>query len=155
VINQLLTELDGIEVLKNVVVIAATNRPEIIDPALIRSGRFDRLVFVGPPAKAGRIEIFRIHLKSTPLAEDVNVEELADLTENYVGSDIESLCREAVMLALRENFDSERVEMRHFREALKKVRPALAEDMVEYYEKLQEQFKGGTKQEQKSYIGYR
>ncbi len=155
VINQLLTELDGIEVLKNVVVIAATNRPEIIDPALLRSGRFDRLVFVGAPSKAGRIEILKIHLKNVPLNEDVSVEELADLTDNYVGSDIESLCREAVMLSLRENFEAEKVEMRHFREALKKVRPALAEDMLEYYEKLQEQFKGGAKQEQKSYIGYR
>jgi len=155
VINQLLTELDGIESLKNVVVIAATNRPEIIDPALIRSGRFDRLVFIGPPGRAERIGIFRIHLKNIPLTDDVNIEELADLTENYVGSDIESLCREAVMLTLRENFDAEKAEMRHFREALKKVRPALAEDMVEYYEKLQEQFKGGAKQEQKSYIGYR
>ncbi len=155
VINQLLTELDGVEVLKNVVVIAATNRPEIIDPALIRSGRFDRLVFIGPPSKEGRIEIFNIHLKNTPRSDDVNIEELADLTDNYVGSDIESLCREAVMLSLRENFDTEKVEMKHFKDALKKVRPALAEDMLEYYEKLQEQFKGGTKQEQKSYIGYR
>ncbi|HEY9206708.1 MAG TPA: CDC48 family AAA ATPase [Candidatus Methanoperedens sp.] len=155
VVNQLLTELDGIEVLKNVVVIAATNRPEIVDPALIRSGRFDRLVFVGPPNRSGRVEIFRIHLKKIPLSEDVNVEELADLTDNYVGADIEALCRESVMLALRENFDSEKVEMKHFRQSLKKVRPALVEDMIEYYEKLQEQFKGGTKQEQKSYIGYR
>lgn len=155
VINQLLTELDGVEVLKNVVVIAATNRPEIIDPALIRSGRFDRLVFIGPPSREGRIEIFNIHMKNTPRSDDVNIEELADLTENYVGSDIESLCRESVMLALRENFDTEKVEMKHFRDALKKVRPALAEDMLEYYEKLKEQFKGGTKQEQKSYIGYR
>jgi transitional endoplasmic reticulum ATPase len=155
VINQLLTELDGIEVLKGVVVIAATNRPEIIDPALIRSGRFDRLVFVGPPSREGRIGIFRIHMKNIPVSDDVNMEELADLTENYVGSDIESLCREAVMLALRENFDTEKVEMKHFLDAQKKVRPALAEDMMEYYEKLQEQFKGGTKQEQKSYIGYR
>ncbi|VVB96129.1 VCP-like ATPase [uncultured archaeon] len=155
VVNQLLTELDGIEVLKNVVVIAATNRPEIVDPALIRSGRFDRLVFVGPPARAGRVEIFRIHLKNIPLSDDVNLEELADLTDNYVGSDIESLCREAVMLALREDFNAEKIEMRHFRDSLKKVRPALVEGMIEYYEKLQEQFKGGTKQEQKSYIGYR
>ena len=155
VINQLLTELDGIEVLKGVVVIAATNRPEIIDPALIRSGRFDRLVFVGPPSREGRIGILRIHMKNIPLSDDVNMEELADLTENYVGSDIESLCREAVMLALRENFDTEKVEMKHFLDAQKKVRPALAEDMMEYYEKLQEQFKGGIKQEQKSYIGYR
>jgi transitional endoplasmic reticulum ATPase len=158
VINQLLTELDGIEVLKSVVVIAATNRPEIIDPALIRSGRFDRLVFIGPPGKAGRVSIFNIHLKNLKdkhLCEDVDIDELADLTENYVGSDIESLCREAVMLALRENFETDIVQMRHFNEALKKVRPALADDMVEYYQKLQEQFKGGTKQEQKSYIGYR
>jgi len=155
VVNQLLTELDGIETLRNVVVIAATNRPEIVDPALIRSGRFDRLVFVGPPGRSGRIEIFNIHLKNIPLSDDVNIEELADLTDNYVGADIESLCREAVMLALRENFDVEKVEMKHFRDSLKKVRPALVEGMVEYYEKLQEQFKGGTKQEQKSYIGYR
>jgi len=158
VINQLLTELDGIEVLKSVVVIAATNRPEIIDPALIRSGRFDRLVFIGPPGKAGRVSIFNIHLKNLKdkhLCEDVDIDELADLTENYVGSDIESLCREAVMLALRENFETDIVQMRHFNEALKKVRPALADYMVEYYQKLQEQFKGGTKQEQKSYIGYR
>ncbi len=158
VINQLLTELDGVEVLKNVVVIAATNRPEIIDPALIRSGRFDRLVFIGPPSKEGRMAIFNIHLKNLKeghMSDDVNIEELADLTDNYVGSDIESLCREAVMLALRENFDVEKVEMKHFKDALKKVRPALAEDMLEYYEKLQEQFKGGAKQEQKSYIGYR
>ncbi|MFU8767326.1 MAG: CDC48 family AAA ATPase [Candidatus Methanoperedens sp.] len=157
VINQLLTELDGIEVLKNVVVIAATNRPEIIDPALIRSGRFDRLVFVGPPGRSGRKEIFMIHLKNVPVSDDVNVDELADLTDNYVGSDIESLCREAVMLALREDFDTEVVEMRHFHDSLKKVRPALVEGMVEYYEQLQEQFKGGgkRKEEQKSYIGYR
>ncbi len=155
VVNQLLTELDGIETLKNVVVIAATNRPEIIDPALIRSGRFDRLVFVGPSSRAGRVDIFRIHLKNVPLADDVSVEELADLTDNYVGADIETLCREAVMLALRENFDTEKIEMRHFRDSLKKVRPALVEGMVEYYEKLKVQFQGGAKQEQKSYIGYR
>jgi transitional endoplasmic reticulum ATPase len=155
VVNQLLTELDGIETLKNVVVIAATNRPEIIDPALIRSGRFDRLVFVGPSSRAGRVEILKIHLKNVPLADDVSVEELADLTDNYVGADIEALCREAVMLALRENFDIEKVEMRHFRDSLKKVRPALVEGMVEYYEKLKVQFQGGAKQEQKSYIGYR
>ncbi len=155
VVNQLLTELDGIETLKNVVVIAATNRPEIVDPALIRSGRFDRLVFVGPPNRTGRIEIINIHLKNIPLSDDVNKEELADLTDNYVGADIEALCRESVMLALREDFDIQRIEMRHFRAALKKIRPALVEGMIEYYEKLQEQFKGGTKQEQKSYIGYR
>jgi len=249
VVNQLLTELDGIETLKNVVVIAATNRPEIVDPALIRSGRFDRLVFVGPPGREGRIEIFNIHLKNLSrettvfnwanipgndnnmlikyltedlgidrvdyvkitrneteniirvinearsveialdenkefasfkfndgrtyelhvrkdngqyiiydekkLSDDVNIEELADLTDNYVGADIESLCREAVMLALREDFNIKKIEMRHFRAALKKVRPALVEGMIEYYEKLQEQFKGGAKQEQKSYIGYR
>ncbi len=155
VVNQLLTELDGIETLKNVIVIAATNRPEIVDPALIRSGRFDRLVFVGPPGRTGRKEIFDIHLKNIPVSDDVNIDELADITDNYVGADIEALCREAVMLALREDFDIEKVDMRHFRASLKKIRPALVEGMIEYYEKLQEQFKGGIKQEQKSYIGYR
>ncbi|HIH44886.1 MAG TPA: CDC48 family AAA ATPase [Candidatus Methanoperedenaceae archaeon] len=155
VVNQLLTELDGMEALKDIVVIAATNRPDIIDPALLRSGRFDRLVFVGPPGKAGRADILKIHLKGTPLAPDVDINELADLTEGYVGADIESVCREGVMLALRKDPEIEKIGMEYFREALKKVRPSLAENLIEYYERLSAQFKGGVPAEQKSYIGYR
>ncbi|HJH32442.1 MAG TPA: AAA family ATPase [Methanosarcinaceae archaeon] len=156
VVNQLLTELDGLETLKDIVVIAATNRPDIIDPALLRSGRFDRLVLVGPPTHKGRIKIFKIHTKDIPLANDVNIEVLADMTERYVGADIESVCREAVMLALRSDFETNTVTMAYFEDALKKVRPTISENMVEYYEKMQDLFKGGVQgTEPSSYIGYR
>ncbi|MHC1631685.1 MAG: CDC48 family AAA ATPase [Methanotrichaceae archaeon] len=155
VVNQLLAELDGLETLKDVVVIAATNRPDIIDPALLRSGRFDRLLFVGPPDKESRYEILKIHTSKIPNSDDVGIEELAELTEGYVGSDLESLCREAVMLALREDPDANEVDMRHYREALKKVRPSFEENMVRYYERINERFKGGAKVDPSSLVGYR
>ncbi len=154
-VNQLLTEIDGLEVLEDVIIIAATNRPDIIDPALIRSGRFDRMVLLESPSKTGRFEIFKIHTRNTPLSSDVDFEELKEVTEGYTGADIEAVCREAVMLALREDINTEKVEMEHFREALKKVRPSLAENIMDYYERLKDQFKGGRPKEQKSYIGYR
>jgi len=156
VLNQLLTEMDGLESLRDVVVIAATNRPNLLDPAILRPGRFDRLVYIGSPDRKGRIKIFRIHTKDTPLADDVDLETLADITEGYVGADIESVCREAVMTALRENFDVESIEMRHFREAMKKVKPTITENIAQFYEKIEEQFKGGQKiTETAGYIGYR
>jgi transitional endoplasmic reticulum ATPase len=155
VVNQLLAELDGLETLKDVVVIAATNRPDIIDPALLRSGRFDRLLLIGAPDKDGRLEILKIHASKIPNGDDVSLEELAELTEGYVGSDLDALCREAVMQALRTNADATEVEMLHYREALKNVRPSLEENMVTYYERIQERFKGGVKVEPSSYIGYR
>jgi transitional endoplasmic reticulum ATPase len=153
VVNQLLAELDGLETLKDVVVIGATNRPDILDPALLRSGRFDRMLLVGPPDKLGRHEILKIKTGKMPKGEDVNLEELAELTEGYVGSDLDSLCREAAMLALRE--EMVKVEMNHFRESLKKVRPSVEENMVSYYERISERFKGGIKVEPASLIGYR
>ena len=153
VVNQLLAELDGLETLKDVMVLAATNRPDMIDPALLRSGRFDRLLMIGPPDKSGRHEILKIHTAKIPNAEDVQLEELSELTEGYVGSDLEALCREAVMLAMRENLET--VGMDHYREALKKVRPSIEESMVNYYERINERFKGGVKMEPGSYIGYR
>ncbi len=153
VLNQLLTELDGLQSLQEVVVVAATNRPDIVDPALIRPGRFDRLVYAGVPTKSGREEVLRIHTKGMPLS-DVNISELAELSEGYVGSDLESLCREAGMLAMREDFD--RIEMRHFEEALQKIRPTASADLTDHYQRVQEQFKGGVaKKEPGSYIGYR
>jgi len=156
VLNQLLTEMDGLEALRDVVVIAATNRPNLLDPAVLRPGRFDRLVFIGSPDRKGRLKIFKIHTKDTPLADDVDLEALADITEGYVGADIESVCREAVMIALRENFDVESVEMRHFREALKKVKPTVTENIAQFYEKIEAQFKGGQRlTETAGYIGYR
>jgi transitional endoplasmic reticulum ATPase len=156
VLNQLLTEMDGLETLKDVVVIAATNRPNLLDPAILRPGRFDRLVYMGSPDRKGRLKIFKIHTKNTPLAEDVDLEALADTTEGYVGADIESVCREAVLTALRENFDIEKIEMRHFREALKKVKPTITENIAQFYEKIEAQFKGGQKiMESGAYVGYR
>jgi transitional endoplasmic reticulum ATPase len=153
VVNQLLSELDGLEALKDVVVIAATNRPDILDPALLRSGRFDRMLLVGPPDKLGRHEILKIHARAMPKAEDVNLEELAELTEGYVGSDLNALCREAAMLALRQ--EGEKVEMKDFREALRKVRPSVEENMVSYYERISQRFKGGIKVDPASLMGYR
>src|SRR5215218_10238019 len=102
-ISQLLTELDGLEVLTNVIVIGATNRPDIIDTALLRPGRFDRLLYVPSPDKESRVQIIKIHTRKKPLADDVNVEQLADHTEGYTGADIASLSSAAVMLALREH----------------------------------------------------
>jgi transitional endoplasmic reticulum ATPase len=153
VVNQLLAELDGMEALRDVVVIAATNRPDMLDPALLRSGRFDRMLLVGPPDKLGRHEILRIQTSKMPKGEDVNLEELAELTEGYVGSDLSSLCREAAMLSLRDN--GAKVDMNHFKEALKKVRPSVEENMISYYERISERFKGGIKVEPASLAGYR
>ncbi|MDI9394457.1 MAG: CDC48 family AAA ATPase [Euryarchaeota archaeon] len=156
VLNQLLTEMDGLETLKDVVIIAATNRPNLLDPAILRPGRFDRLVYVGAPDRKGRLKIFKIHTHFTPLAKDVDLENLAGITEGYVGADIEAVCREAVMIALRENFDTEVIEMRHFKEALKKVKPTITENIAKFYENIEEQFKGGQRPaEAAGLVGYR
>ncbi|RRJ30250.1 CDC48 family AAA ATPase [Halocatena pleomorpha] len=143
VVNQLLTELDGLEQMEEVMVIAATNRPDMIDPALIRSGRFDRLVYIGEPELEGRKQIFQIHTEETPLAPDVSLRELAELTNGYVGSDIESICREAAIEALRDDPETEEVEMRHFRKAMESVRPTITDDIRGYYEQIEDRFRGG------------
>ncbi len=105
IVNQLLTEMDGLEELADVVVIAATNRPDILDPALLRPGRFDRKIYVPPPNKKARLEIFKVHTRGMPLADDVDLEELAEKTEYYTGADIEAVCREAAILAMREAYE--------------------------------------------------
>ncbi|QZP38790.1 CDC48 family AAA ATPase [Halobaculum magnesiiphilum] len=143
VVNQLLTELDGLEEMENVMVIGATNRPDMIDPALIRSGRFDRLVMIGQPDEEGREQIFKIHTGDTPLATDVSLRELAERTDGYVGSDLESIAREAAIQALREDDDAEDVHMRHFEQAMEAVRPTISEEIMSYYADIEEQFKGG------------
>ncbi len=158
VVSQLLTELDGIEELKDVVVIAATNRPDIVDPALLRPGRFDRLIYVKPPDKEARKKIFEVHLRGKPLAKDVSIDELATKTEGYVGADIAALVREAVMAAIREFFASfppgtDREHMKeaaknimigkkHFDEAFKKVKPSASpKTLAEFEEKSQNMLK--------------
>ncbi|MFX1335882.1 MAG: CDC48 family AAA ATPase [Promethearchaeota archaeon] len=130
-ISQFLTELDGLEELKGVVVIAATNRPDMIDPALLRSGRFDKLIGIGLPDLPARLEILRIHTKEVPLAADVDLEKLSDKTENFSGADIASLCHEAVLIAieehlphiqeLQEDFTSFKVSTTHFEKAFDKI----------------------------------
>jgi transitional endoplasmic reticulum ATPase len=149
VISQLLTELDGLEELRNVTVIAATNRPDIIDPALLRPGRFDRLIGIKPPSKDARREIFKIHLDGKPLAADVDLDVLAEKTEDYVGADIEAVCREASMLAIREYLKSSggkkegrpsfQLRMKHFEEALGKVK-AVGKSRLEQYDEWARRF---------------
>ncbi|MCH7660928.1 MAG: CDC48 family AAA ATPase [Euryarchaeota archaeon] len=155
VVNQLLTELDGLEEMENVMVIAATNRPDMIDPALIRSGRFDRLVMVGQPGEEGRQEILKIHTGEIPLAADVSLRELAEITDGYVGSDLASIAREAAMTALREDSEAEVVEMRHFRGAMESVRPTITDDILDYYEQIKDEFAGGTAEPGRSRQGSR
>jgi transitional endoplasmic reticulum ATPase len=140
VVNQLLTELDGLEEPKDVVVIGATNRPDILDPALLRPGRLDRIVLVPAPDKKARLEIFKVHTRKMPLADDVDLEKLAEKTEGYTGADIEAVCREAAMLALRENINAEKVEMRHFEEALNKIKPSISKEDMKIYERLAKEY---------------
>ena len=125
VISQLLTEMDGLENLRGVVVIAATNRPDLLDPALLRPGRFDRILEVPVPDKETRLKILKIHTRNMPLAEDVNLEKLAEITEGYVGADIEALCREAALTALREDINAQKVYWKHFEKAMEVVKPTI------------------------------
>ena len=139
VISQLLTEMDGIETLENVVVIAATNRPDIIDPAILRPGRFDRLIYVPEPDEKARLKIFKIYTKKMPLAEDVSLEELAKKTQHYSGADIEAVCREAALHALRRDVNAEKVTREDFENALKKVPPSITPDMENWYRSFMKQ----------------
>jgi len=135
VVNQLLTSMDGLESLEKVTVVAATNRPDMVDHALLRPGRFDRLVLIAVPDEPARLSIFGVHTKSMPLRNvDINI--LAQRAEGFVGADIMNLCREAAMTALRENKDAEIVEMRHFEAALKTVKPSVDKDVMRQYENI-------------------
>ncbi|UCD13141.1 MAG: CDC48 family AAA ATPase [Thermoplasmatales archaeon] len=174
VVNQLLTSIDGLESMEGVVVIGASNKPDILDPALLRPGRFDRLLMTPAPDKKSRFEIFKIHTRDMPitLTEDevrkidkefeqekievtkkdaksiVNIKELpdkekllyllADKTEGFSGADIEGLCREAAMLALRSDIKAGEVTKSHFLAAMKNVRPSITKDLLDHYEKLKE-----------------
>ncbi len=138
VISQLLTELDGLEKLENVVVIGATNRPDLVDPALLRPGRFDRLVLAPAPDEEARLEILKIHTKGMPLGKDVNLKLLAKEIGGYSGSDIAALCREAAMRVLRKDIKGKEVLMQHFREAMEGIKPSLTPEMTKAYETFTE-----------------
>ena len=143
VISQMLTELDGLESLNDVVVIAATNRPDIMDQALLRPGRFDKSIYIGPPDFESRVSIFKIHTAEKPLADDVDIEELANKSEGCTGADIAAICNEAVMTAVRriiepgkvptdEEIASCKVEMRDFISAMDKFGPQASQKLKEY-----------------------
>ena len=154
VISQMLTELDGLEELNNVTVIAATNRPDMVDPALLRPGRFDRLIFIGVPDLEARKEILRIHLNDKPLSSDVNLDALAKETEGFTGADMAAACNEAAMLAIRElvlgggKLDDKEIKKAkltkaHLAKALEKVSPRSKEE-VERYTEVGKKFRGPT-----------
>ncbi|MGQ9700467.1 MAG: CDC48 family AAA ATPase [Candidatus Bipolaricaulaceae bacterium] len=136
IVNQMLAELDGLEELKGVVVIGATNRPDIIDPALLRPGRFDELIYVPLPDEKARLAIFKVHTKDMALGPDVDLEELARRTEGLSGADIAEVCRKAGRLALRESPEAQRVYMHHFLEAVEKTPPSVSPEERARYDKL-------------------
>ncbi|MEM4819618.1 MAG: AAA family ATPase, partial [Nanopusillaceae archaeon] len=174
IVNQLLTELDGISSRGDVIVIAATNRPDMIDPALLRPGRIDRIIYVPPPDYEARLEILKIHTRGMPLDLDVNLEEIAKITEGYSGADLELLVKEAAIFAMREAIDEIRnskkeisdeellkevekkeitVKMKHFKLALEKVKPSITKEMEQFYKNFAETFRKRIMPEEGKYYG--
>ena len=134
VVNQLLSSMDGVESMEGVIVIAATNRPEMIDPALLRSGRFERVLHIPPPDHVSLRKILKIHAKDMPLGK-FDLESLADKMQNYTGADVEAICREAALIAMRA--EKKTVSKKNFEEAIERVRPTITPEMIEYYTKLE------------------
>ncbi len=149
VVNQMLTEMDGMVGLHDIVFIGATNRPDILDTALLRPGRFDRIILVHSPDEKARLEILKIHTKSMPLGKDVDLKEIALETEGYAGADLEAVCREAAMLALRKNIKADKIFKVNFTEALKKVAPSITKEIDEAYKELLNQFRAARGKEMK------
>jgi transitional endoplasmic reticulum ATPase len=141
VISQLLTEMDGIVALEDIVVIAATNRPDIVDPAVLRPGRFDRLIYVPEPDEKSKLQIFKIYTKNMPLAEDVELSHLVAMARNYSGADIDALCREAAMHALRRDVSAKEVAMVDFQEAMRNLGPSITPDMEKWYKGFMQQIR--------------
>jgi len=152
VVNQLLTSMDGLEDLENVMVIAATNRPDIVDPALLRPGRFDKLILIPVPDEASRMKILQVHTKDMPL-EKVDLVAISKKLEGYVGADIENLCREAGLAALRKSKTAAKVTSEHFEEALASMRPSITPDVVKYYENMFKQLKTAMSKKSEDDLG--
>jgi transitional endoplasmic reticulum ATPase len=136
VVNTILSEMDGLEELQSVVVIGATNRPNLIDPALLRPGRFDELVYVGVPDKAGRERILKIHTAKMPLASDVDLAAIAAETERYTGADLQDVVRRAGLVALRKSLGASEVSRADFEDALSDSRATVTPEMEEEYEAM-------------------
>lgn len=147
IVNQLLSEMDGLEELRNVVVIGATNRPDIVDPALLRPGRFDELILVPVPDRETRRKIFEVHIDEMSLADDVDINELVDKTKNFTGADIAYLVKKAGRLALREDIEARAVHQRHFLQAIEKTGPSVTDQAMEYYSQLQSELRQNPSQE--------
>jgi transitional endoplasmic reticulum ATPase len=150
VLNQILAEMDGLEDLHDILVIGATNRPDMLDSAILRPGRFDKILLVNAPNEIGRENILKIHTGKMPLLENKKIlddekrkillKDLSKKLEGYTGADIESLVREAAMLSLRESIDSKGVSKKHFEEAMNKVKPSVSKNSIEVYKKIEDNF---------------
>ena len=145
VLNQMLSEMDGLDDMKDVLVIAATNRPDMLDTALLRPGRFDKILLVNAPTIEGRENILKIHTKDMPLAKGVKIADLAKETDGFTGADIEALAREAAMIALREDMEAKEVKKKHFDEAKNKVQPSVTKQSIATYKKIEDQFLNNAK----------
>ncbi|MCX6746712.1 MAG: AAA family ATPase, partial [Candidatus Pacearchaeota archaeon] len=150
VLNQLLAEMDGLEDLNDVIVIGATNRPDMLDPALLRPGRFDKILLVNAPEEDGRLNILGIHTKKMPLGDGKKLltekekgellKEFAKKTDGYTGADLEAVAREAALFALRKDINSKQVEKTHFEEALKRIKPSVTKMTIDVYKKIEENY---------------
>jgi len=157
VLNQMLAEMDGLEEMNDVLIIGATNRPDMLDAALLRPGRFDKILLVNAPGKEGRETILRIHTRNMPLAKNVNLKNIAEELEGFTGADIEGLVREAAMIALREDMNSKEVTKKNFDEALQKINPSVTKRSIETYKKMEESFlksaRSATDRKDDGYLG--
>ncbi len=157
VLNQMLSEMDGLDEINDILVIGATNRPDLLDDALLRPGRFDKILLVNAPTEKGREKILKIHTEKMPIKDKQKIiSELIKKTEGYTGADIESLAREAAMLALRESIDAKEVKKKHFDEALKKVKPSVSDRTIKVYKQIEDSFLKSAKSAipmENSYLG--
>ena len=157
VLNQMLAEMDGLEDLKDILVIGATNRPDMLDSALLRPGRFDKILLVNAPDNKGRENILRIHMEKMPVEnKEKIIKEFSKLTEGYTGADLESFVREAAMIALRKDIYSEEVKKENFEEALTKVKPSVTKQTIDVYKRIEDQFLQSAKAalpERNGYLG--
>ncbi|UCD20580.1 MAG: CDC48 family AAA ATPase [archaeon] len=140
VLNQLLAEMDGLEEINDIVILGATNRPDMLDSALLRPGRFDRILSIPVPDKAGRLEVFKVHTQGMPITKDVNLKLLAEKSQGYTGADIEAVCREAGMLALREDITSKKIKKKHLDAAMKKIGASVTLADIKKYEDIEKNY---------------
>jgi transitional endoplasmic reticulum ATPase len=141
IVNQLLSELDGLEELRGVVVIGATNMPQLIDPALLRPGRFDEMILVPIPDAKTRLEIFKVHTRKMSRADDVNIDELVRLSDDFTGADIAAVCKKAGRFAMREDINAQKVRQSHFMAAIEDTGPSVTSDTMSFYEKLKDELR--------------